>query len=117
MKRNVGQNLRINKWYIFMMLAENELPLFERSAAATELEISTKSHTVLRFFSLAKHSGGLICVSCKALEEISTTLQSVHQVKYLKGIFIYVCSLEFKDMRRLCLQLRGSWKCWENSVI
>ncbi len=35
MKRNVGQNLRINKWYIFMMLPENELPLFERPAAAT----------------------------------------------------------------------------------
>ncbi len=37
MKRNVGQNLRINKWYIFMMLPENELPLFERPAAATAL--------------------------------------------------------------------------------
>ncbi len=35
LKRNVGQNLRINKWYIFMMLPENELPLFERPAAAT----------------------------------------------------------------------------------
>ncbi len=34
-KRNVGQNLHINKWTIFMALAENELSLFERSAAAT----------------------------------------------------------------------------------
>ncbi len=47
-------------------------------------EISTTSHTVLRYFSKSKDSGGLIFVSCKALEEIST-LQSVHQVKYLKG--------------------------------
>ncbi len=30
------QNLRINKCTIFMMLAENELPLFERPAAATD---------------------------------------------------------------------------------
>ncbi len=48
-------------------------------------EISATSHTVLRFLFLAKDSGGLTFVSCKAFEKISTTLQSVNQVKYLKG--------------------------------
>ncbi len=40
-------------------------------------EISTKSHTVLRYFSLAIDSGSLTFVSFKALEDISTSLHAV----------------------------------------
>ncbi len=45
MKRKVGENFLIYKWTIFMMLASNELPLFERPAATTGVyrtELSTK---------------------------------------------------------------------------
>ena len=53
LKRNGGQNLRINKLTNFMMKADNELPLFERPAAATGVDVDDDND---RAFARRRHA-------------------------------------------------------------